>query len=174
MRRDMHLQSSFILVTTLFLLNATESFAQEELATSPQQRGPRTAAQPVLKGRIDPHWFSNGNRFWYRNELGDSAREFIVVDALAGTRSAAFDSDAVATAFSAKLGRTLAPSQLPIDRLEYSEDGNLVTLIGAEGSWVWNSGTRELSKQSVASDTPKNSDGSTGLQPETEDRKSVV
>src|SRR5262249_58967545 len=51
-------------------------------APQPQQRGSRTDAfSLVLKARITPHWFGDHTRFWYRNDLHDGAKEFILVDA---------------------------------------------------------------------------------------------
>jgi len=34
----------------------------------------------VFKARVEPHWFDGNDRFWYRNDLADGAREFVVVD----------------------------------------------------------------------------------------------
>src|SRR5690348_11093875 len=48
---------------------------------SPQRRGPGPPVRGVYKARITPHWFQNDTRFWYRNDLRDRTKEFIVVDA---------------------------------------------------------------------------------------------
>src|SRR3954463_10915775 len=45
----------------------------------------------VYKAQISPHWFQENLRFWYRNDLRDGAKEFVVVDAEHGTRQPAFD-----------------------------------------------------------------------------------
>ena len=45
----------------------------------------------VYRDRVQPQWFSNGERFWYRVDLKDKGRTFVVVDAIAGTRTAAFE-----------------------------------------------------------------------------------
>src|SRR5262245_21184374 len=34
----------------------------------------------VAKTRVEPHWFANNTRFWYRNDLSGGNLEFIVVD----------------------------------------------------------------------------------------------
>ncbi len=55
-------------------------------------------AQPrVYRDRVEPQWFSHDQKFWYRVDLKDGGREFFVVDAIAGTRSSAFDHAVVAT-----------------------------------------------------------------------------
>jgi len=66
-----------------------------------QQRAGRVerGIRRVFSDRIEPHWFVNSQRFWYRNDLAMDAKEFVVVDAEKGTRSFAFDHQAVALAF---------------------------------------------------------------------------
>ncbi len=53
------------------------------------QRAAELAARTkgkVFKSTLTPHWFADNTRFWYRNDLKDGAKEFIVVDAARGTR----------------------------------------------------------------------------------------
>ncbi len=70
--------------------------AQDQI-DSPQQRGrPSDGNGRVYKSRIETNWSDDGNRFWYRNDLANRQREFIVVDAVAGTRTRAFDAELVA------------------------------------------------------------------------------
>src|SRR5262249_59655785 len=59
----------------------------------PQQRGGRATEGDRLafKMRITPHWFDGNDRFWYRNDLPGGAKEFVLVDAVGGTRRPAFD-----------------------------------------------------------------------------------
>ena len=45
----------------------------------------------VFKTRVDARWFGEGSQFWYRNDLADGKREFILVDATKATRALAFD-----------------------------------------------------------------------------------
>ena len=66
------------------------------------------AGEPrVYRDKVAPHWFANQTRFWYRNELPNGAREFIVVDAQHGTRQPAFDHARVAEALGKLLGRSV-------------------------------------------------------------------
>ena len=48
-------------------------------------------ATRVYKSSISATWSSDGNRFWYRNDLRDGKQEYILVDVEKGTRSVAFD-----------------------------------------------------------------------------------
>jgi hypothetical protein len=54
-------------------------------------------AQRVYRDRVQPKWFGDQSQFWYRNDLPDAKREFILVDANKGARVPAFDQAAVAT-----------------------------------------------------------------------------
>jgi len=40
----------------------------------------------VFKDRVTPHWFANGAKFWYENNLPGDTKEFVVVDAERGAR----------------------------------------------------------------------------------------
>src|SRR5271157_3475844 len=86
--------------------------------SSPQQpgrRGARRAPGLVFKDEIVPHWFDDNRRFWYRNDLAAGAREFIVVDAVKGTREPAFDHKRIAAAVAKAAGREVAANKLPFD-----------------------------------------------------------
>ncbi|MDP6047788.1 MAG: S9 family peptidase, partial [Phycisphaerae bacterium] len=69
----------------------------------------------VFKTNVKPHWFDDGQRFWYRNDLRDRKREFILVDAAKGLRKPAFDHAKVAAGLSAASKRKCSPDKLPID-----------------------------------------------------------
>src|SRR5213076_800977 len=92
---------------------------------SPQE-SPQAAQRPdeaprrVFNDRITQHWFHDNSRFWYRNDLRDGAREFIVVDADRGTRTAAFDHARLATALSDTTGQTYRADRLPFDSIEFA------------------------------------------------------
>lgn len=90
------------------------------------------AQSRVYRDRVEPQWFSNGDKFWYRVDLKNSEREFIAVDAVAGTRTAAFDHAAVAKQLSDLIGRSVSPATLPIDRIEFSDDNMQLLLFGRE------------------------------------------
>ena len=34
----------------------------------------------VIRHRLNPNWFEEGDKFWYKNNLHDGQREWIVVD----------------------------------------------------------------------------------------------
>ena len=55
----------------------------------------KLTANKVFKTKIDPSWFANNTRFWYRNNLSGGAREFIIIDAAKGTRPVAWRNTAL-------------------------------------------------------------------------------
>ncbi len=85
-----------------------------------------TVRHKVFRATVTPHWFAK-DRFWYRNDLAGGGREFIVVDAAAGTRRPAFDPVRLAAALAKRSGQEIAADKLPIDRIEFAgSDGPLV------------------------------------------------
>jgi len=51
----------------------------------------KTTANKVFKSRVVPHWLPDNTQFWYRNDLSEERREFILVNAETGIRRPAFD-----------------------------------------------------------------------------------
>ena len=77
----------------------------------------------VFKAKVTPHWLEGNSRFWYRNDLADGKREFILVDAEKGTREAAFDHAKLAMALKEKLGKEVAADRLPLEGIQVEGDG---------------------------------------------------
>ncbi|MCU0714957.1 MAG: prolyl oligopeptidase family serine peptidase [Pirellula sp.] len=112
---------------------------------SPQERGRGGRdGNRVYKQRVSPNWIGSSDQFWYRNDLPNGQREFILVDPQKGTRLFAFDHAAVAKA----MGDIASASKLPIERLEFNETDHTVLLIGPRGgkSYRWNPDTSELTE----------------------------
>ena len=109
-------------------------FVLQSLNASAQQRSEKRegSGRLVYRDRVVPHWFANGSKFWYQTDLGNGKREFVLVDAVQGTKGAAFDHAAVAN----MLGGSVDAARLPIDRLEFNEEGTRTLLIG-EKRWEW-------------------------------------
>ena len=98
--------------------------------------GPDAGAQKVYRERIEPHWFAENTRCWYRNDLRDGGREFVAVDVAKGERNPAFDHARVAAALTKLTGKEVVAAKLPVESLEYSADGKSVTLRGAGPAWT--------------------------------------
>ena len=104
------------------------------------------ATAEVYKTRIRAQWFADNQQFWYRNDLAEDAREFVLVDANEGTRTAAFDHARVAALLSDQTGEAVDAAHLPIRSLVFSEDANMVKLRGSDATWQLNLDTYELVK----------------------------
>jgi dipeptidyl aminopeptidase/acylaminoacyl peptidase len=122
---------------------------------APYQRSglQRPTAGGVYKSRIEPHWFQDNMRFWYRNDLKGGAREFIVVDAERGTRTAAFDHDKLATALSKATGAEYKADRLPFDRIEYLESGKAIRFKVGDTTWQCDLASYECGKTESGSDS---------------------
>lgn len=125
-------------------LAAAPVFAQGTKADYQRADGlQRLFANKVFKTTLQANWFANDTKFWYRNDLAEGAREFVLVDAVAGKRTPAFDHAKVAAALSKATGKTVKATHLPIERLEFSDAESTVLLRG-EKSWRLNLETYEL------------------------------
>ncbi|MEZ6132330.1 MAG: prolyl oligopeptidase family serine peptidase [Planctomycetaceae bacterium] len=114
------------------LLVATTGFAQ---------------APRVYRDRVDAHWFPGDAGFWYRVDLADGQREFLLVDTEAGTRRPAFDHEKVAVAMSEASGTNVSSMRLPIDALQFNDNRSSVLLTGKSGTWTLNLTDHSLQKQ---------------------------
>ncbi len=92
----------------------------------------------VYRERVEPHWFADNARFWYRNDLKDGARGFVLVDAAKGERKPAFDHARVAAALAQLTGKEVAAAKLPVEALEFATNRNAVVLRGTDTAWTLN------------------------------------
>ena len=105
----------------------------------------------VHRDRVEPHWSADGDRFWYRVDTA-AGDEFVVIDAVAGTRKAAFDAERTA----ADLKRATGSDDAKVDGLNWLPDGGLTLRSGR--TW-YRSGDDGL--------TPVGPAEATALRPET-------
>jgi dipeptidyl-peptidase-4 len=107
----------------------------------------------VFKSRVQPNWFENNRRFWYRNDLANGQREFIVVDAVKGKREPAFEHARMAEALSKALNKQVQANQLPIEWLDFHKDGLLFLAQGK--TWEYDPHTHTLHERTeVILNTP--------------------
>jgi dipeptidyl aminopeptidase/acylaminoacyl peptidase len=90
----------------------------------------------VFRAKVEPHWLARGDRFWYRNDLPGGAREYILVDAVKGTRGPAFDHDRLASALAKATGKAVTGGKLPVEALDIAPDG-AVRLTAMGRNWRW-------------------------------------
>jgi hypothetical protein len=120
------MQAGRIPTLILLLLAATFSIA--------------TAQSRVYRDRVVPHWDTSGTQFWYRNDLPGESREFVLVNALSGTRELAFNHPVAAAEFSKLLERPIDAQRIPIQELQFPEgDAGIWKMRGPDGEFTWNS-----------------------------------
>ncbi len=116
----------------------------------------------VYKARIVPHWFHDNSRFWYRNDLHGGAREFIVVDAEAGTRQPAFDHQKLAAALSKAADKQFDGIRLPFDAIEFTDTPKVIHFTVDSVAWTCDlesyECTRTAGKSAGSSSTGLNSE----------------
>jgi dipeptidyl aminopeptidase/acylaminoacyl peptidase len=95
----------------------------------------QTTDRKVFRDKVVPHWFDNGNQFWYRNDLPDGCREFIHVHAQRGYRKEAFDSRRLAEALAQVSGAQVDPQRLPFGQIRLSNDNTILTFRAFGKTW---------------------------------------
>ena len=131
---------------------------------------PQLATKPprVFKTELRPNWFNDGKQFWYRNDLAGGTREFVLVDVAKGERKPAFDHGALAKLLGELLKRKISPEKLPVERLQFKDDGRL-SVLGNKQGWEWKSG--DASIRALASD--EQNDGAANRQPRSRSRRLI-
>ena len=84
----------------------------------------KTTANKVFKSRVAAHWLPDNMQFWYRNDLSEERREFILVNAETGVRRPAFDHKRLTAELSKATGGEIQADRLPIDNLGFSKSGS--------------------------------------------------
>jgi dipeptidyl aminopeptidase/acylaminoacyl peptidase len=106
----------------------------------------------VYKAQIIPHWFQENSRFWYRNDLRDGTKEFVVVDAEHGTRQLAFDHQKLARALSKAAGKEFKADKLPFSDIEFVDNGNALQFEVSDKMWRCDLSTYECKARNSSSE----------------------
>jgi dipeptidyl aminopeptidase/acylaminoacyl peptidase len=120
-----------------------------------QMAGAFADAPPrIFRDKIDPHWFADAggatNQFWYRLALSTNQTGFVLVDAVKGTRSPAFDHERVAAALAKETGTPVDAGNLPVDELNFSPDGKTIALKQGGKLWRLDRETYEITAETGA------------------------
>lgn len=113
---------------TLAATNRVDAVEQRRARFGGPERG-------VYKSQITAHWFHNNTRFWYRNDLRNNAKEFILVDAEQGKRQPAFDHQKLASALSQAAGEQYSGNKLPFSSIEFLDDGKSLQFEVSGKTW---------------------------------------
>jgi dipeptidyl aminopeptidase/acylaminoacyl peptidase len=112
----------------------------------------------VIRRAVTPHWFDENHQFWYRNDLGEGKRDFVVVSAGDAMRKAAFDHAALAEALSKATGKSYDAEKLPFENIWL--EGGAVFFRVDDKSWKFEADTKKLSEAELPggaaiTDTPE-------------------
>jgi dipeptidyl-peptidase 4 len=121
-----------VLLTALLVAGAT-TFTQGQGAAVDYRRAEQFLGDEVKKlvfdGAVTPHWLGTGSRFWYLKE-GPAGKEFILADAVQGTRAPAFDHEKLAAAVSRVLGTSYSARNLPFDSIRFLDGERMLRASG--------------------------------------------
>ncbi len=110
-----------------------ERFTKEKLSTL------------LFSTTVDPHWFQQGNCFWYEYKTS-KGKAWYVVDPVAKTKKTLFDLDELASQITEIVKDPFTAEQLPLQKLEAQADGRTFTF-------------QITSSQNAPKDTLDNKDG---------------
>jgi dipeptidyl aminopeptidase/acylaminoacyl peptidase len=149
-----------LLLTAVPLVCVLTANAQQPLTTQDYQRAESRLSygtEPYIDhASVRAEWLP-GDKFWYRTLTADGS-EFIVVDPIKKSRSAAFDQDKLAAALSSAAGKQYKASMLPFTSFGYSADGKAV-IFKADGQQY----KCDLSNYAVTKDDSKAEGSKTGI-----------
>src|SRR5262245_59674942 len=120
------------------LARAADAALADASSAAPQQRGGRgegAGTARIYKAQLAPHWFADNTRFWYRNDLRGGTKEFVLVDAEAGSRQPAFDHAKLATALSKAADAEYRADSLPFDSIDFTDDAKAVRFKVGDDAW---------------------------------------
>lgn len=104
-------------------------------ADAPTTGNPHELAQRFAGGKlsnmlfsttVDPHWFQQGNKFWYSYKTAQGTRWYIV-DPASRRQTELFDHDRMAAQLTEIVKDPMIAASLPIRNLEASADGRTFT-----------------------------------------------
>jgi hypothetical protein len=98
----------------------------------------------IDRSSVRPNWLA-GDKFWYRVSTAQG-NEFILVDPVKKTRTAAFDSQKLVDALSAAAGKKYDANKLPFQSISYAADGKSVLFTADGKKWSYNPQTNQVTE----------------------------
>lgn len=123
----------------------------------------RRADNATFKLALTPNWFG-GHYLWYRNDLKDRVKEFVLVDADNGKKRPAFDHAKLAESLAKASGEKVEANRLPFEAITPSDDLKKVGFTAFRKDWTCDLSTyattagRQAAETGAAggqSDTPR-------------------
>ena len=130
-----------MLGVALFVLSSTTTqlWSQGSLQDYEQSTNLRGRFRnKVFMAKIEPHWESNNQRFWYRHYLPNDRWKFILVNVEKAEPHPAFDHKHLAEKLSQMTGDEVDAEKLPIERLNFTDQKNIIQLYAGQQAWTLN------------------------------------
>ncbi len=153
--RSLHMLAALVGIFAIALPGRAQSAdadaALEQFVPTPTQlrRADRNAGRldaRAYKLRLNPEWSDDGDYLWYRNDLRDNRREFILVDAERGTREPAFDHERLAAALRQHEVDDAKADRLPMERLWIDAPKRIIEFRADSKWWRCNLDVYELTE----------------------------
>lgn len=109
--------------------------------------------------RIEPHWLEGDQGFWYRSDLPQGRRAYMLVDTQTGTRTRAFDHERLAAAMTKAGVADLDPERLMLDSLTFSPDRMTLEIALKGRRWSCRLSDYELSEPEAGQEKTESSAG---------------
>lgn len=100
----------------------------------------------VFRRKVEPNWAADGKRLWYRVEVAPREFEFVIADAVAGTREAVFDNVDLAEKLADATKKKVDAERLPFQRLTIVDNEDAVEFSAFSGVWKYDRGNKKLSR----------------------------
>jgi dipeptidyl aminopeptidase/acylaminoacyl peptidase len=152
------------LTTVVVLSTAIAASAQQGrvLTDKDYQQAERLMSyntEPLVDNHFTGASWIAGDRFWYRI-LTAQGSEFVLVDAVKGTRKPAFDQQKVAAALSTAAGKTYTAQMLPFQAFAYTPDDKAILV--RVGGKQWKVDLQNYQAVADSSPMPRGSEGRGG------------
>lgn len=131
-----HLNSEFMKFKKFLFLAALVAGMGHTVSAGAQERLPEYLQAEKFTGEklktmlfstaVDPHWFQQGNRFWYMYKTSEGVFWY-VVDPVAARKEQLFDRDELASQLSEIVQDPFDAQHLPLLNLKAKEDGHTFT-----------------------------------------------
>ncbi|HZT43583.1 MAG TPA: prolyl oligopeptidase family serine peptidase [Chthonomonadaceae bacterium] len=141
--RLMFLLTMALLLSVVFSAQAQGTREDYARANSLRER----VAGKVFRASVTPNWIGESDRFWYRNDLPEGRREFILVDPDKPSKGPAFDSARMAAALSKALGKKIEADRLPIETLAFEPDKPILRVQVEDRTFACDLNTYALTEQ---------------------------
>ena len=109
----------------------------------------KLTANKVFRARVAAHWSDDNQRFWYRIDLPEDKKQFLVVAAEIGEKRPVFDHQKLAEALAKATEQACDAERLPFDWIKIDDDKDTILFRAMDKGWSCSLKTYELAEAEV-------------------------